>query len=206
VLDGTAELAMASSLIPSDIEGQRQLQGIELKTTLVGYATLLAVVHPDNPVNDLSLKQVKDIFTGRIDNWKKVGGRDAPITVYVGPPTGGINDTWKSLILDEEDSYTPSGKVLNNHERPIAVAAQPNAITFLTRDQTDLSKVKILAIDHTEANANDVRQGTYVLRAPLLLVNRADAGADIKNLIDYFIVQARTSKLELIALGGSGHE
>lgn len=206
VLDGTADIAMASSLIPADLESQRQLQKIELHDELVGYATLLAVVHRDNPVGDLSLKQLKDIFTGRIDNWKKVGGRNAPITVYVGPPTGGINDTWKSLILDEQDSYTPSGKVLSNLERPAAVAAEPNAITFLTRDQTDLSHVKILSIDHTAANLGDVRQGTYVLRAPLLLVSRRDANRDVKAFIDYFVTQVRTTQQDLIALGGNRHE
>lgn len=206
VLDGTADIAMASSLIPADLESRRELQMVKLQSTLMGYATLLAVVHPSNPVSNLSLRQLKDIFTGRIDNWKKVGGRNAPVSVFVGPPTGGINDTWKALILDEEDSYTPSGKVLSNMERPAAVAADPNAITFLTRDNSDLSHVKILSIDHTEAKAGDVRQGTYVLRAPLLLVTREKPGKDIEDFIHYFSSQVQASKIDLIALEGNFHE
>lgn len=206
VIDGTADIAMASSFIPSDLESRRELQSISLQSSLVGYATLLAVVHPSNPVNDLSLRQLKRIFTGRINNWKSLGGRNAPISVYVGPPTGGINDTWKSLILDDEDSYTPSGKVLSNMERPAAVAAEPNAITFLTRDNGDLSHVKILSIDHTEATAKDVREGTYALRAPLLLVTRAKPNKDVDDFIHYFIAQTQDSKLDLIALEGSHHE
>lgn len=206
VIDGTADIAMASSYIPSDLESRRELQAVQLQSTLVGYATLLAAVNPGNPVSDLSLRQLKDIFTGRIDNWKKVGGRNAPIHVYVGPPTGGINDTWKSLILDEEDSYTPSGKVLSNMERPAAIAADPNAITFLTRDNSDLSHVKIISIDHTEANAGDVRQGTYVLRAPLLLVTRTKPGKNIDDFVHYFVSQVKASKTELIASEGNYHE
>lgn len=211
VLDDTADIAMASSLIPSDVESRRQLQMIELQSTLVGYAALLGVVNPGNPVSDLSLRQLKDIFTGRIDNWKRVGGRNAPISVYVGPPTGGINDTWKSLILDEEDSYTPTGKVLPNAERTVAVVTDPNAITFVTRGQTDLSHVKILSIDHTAANAGDVRQGNYVLRAPLLLVSRKKPGKDVEDFIQYFVAQLQSAEWDLIALqeqvhGGAHHE
>jgi len=186
VMDGTADIAMASSLIPDDIKNQCQLKGIELRHTLLGYATILAVVNPSNNVMNLSLTQLKDIFTGRIKNWKKVGGIDAPITIYVGPPTGGITDTWKSLILGVDDTYTPAGIVLNNSERLQKITTETNAITFLTLDKSNYEKLKVLKINNVSPDKFTVGNGSYTLRAPLLLITTAHPTAEVLDFIRYF--------------------
>ena len=198
IVDGTADVAMASSEPRDDIVNSCNLKNIHLQKKLVGYATILTVVHKSNPVDNLSLKQLKDIFTGRIANWKQVGGKDAAIQVYVGPPNGGINDTWKKLILGEEDSYSPKGIVKNNTERLSISEISPNAITFLTLDASNYSNIKILSINNVIPNDQTVEQGKYILRAPLMLVTTDKPSTATKNFIDYFVtVSHQTSMSEL---------
>jgi phosphate transport system substrate-binding protein len=188
IVDGTADIAMASSVARDDIVSECALKNIKLNTTLLGYTTILTVVNPANPIKNLSLKQVKDIFTGRITNWRALGGVNAPINVYVGPPNGGINDTWKKLILGEDDTYTPKGIVKNNAERILLTAADANAITFLTLDDNNTT-LKILTINNIAATSEAVVENRYPLRAPLMLVTANTPTTTASEFIHYFSAQ-----------------
>jgi phosphate transport system substrate-binding protein len=196
ILDGTADIAMASSVMPDDLLSGTRYQGIKLQNTLLGYATIVTVVHPSNPIQNLSLKQLKDVFTGRINNWKQLGGADAPIKVYVGPPTGGITDTWKHLILGEDDTYTPSGIVMSNDDRIKEILKYPTAITFLTLGSVHTNKLKILQINNVSPDASSVKDGRYLLRAPLILVTKESSSMATRNFINYFSAQERIPHID----------
>lgn len=208
IVDGTADIAMASSSARDNILSECALKNIKLKTTLLGYTTILTVVNPANPIKNLSLKQVQDIFTGRITTWNELGGVNAPINVYVGPPNGGINDTWKKLILGEEDTYTPKGIVKNNTERTQLTAFDPYAITFLTLEDNN-SKLKIVTIDNVAANSNTVAESSYPLRAPLMLVTTDSPSIEANKFIHYFsekINQAQINNITPVKLSrADGH-
>ena len=186
VVDGTADIAMASGEIPESIASECDRKNITLEKKLVGYATIILVTHPSNPVSNLNLKQIKDIFTGRITRWKSVGGSDAAINLYVGPPTGGINETWKSVVLGDTDTYTPAGIVLGNAARLRAIEAQPNGITFLTLDDSNYSRLKILSVNNVAPDKASVNDGRYALRAPLMLVTNAKPSSATREFIHYF--------------------
>lgn len=198
ILDGTADIAMASSEPREDIVSECTLKNIQLQTHLLGYTSILTAVNAANPVNNLSLKQLKDIFTGRIANWKEVGGADMPIQVYVGPPNGGINDTWKKLILGENDTYTPKGIVKDNSERIHLSASAANAITFLTPDTGDTA-LKILSINQVAPKPQQVGDGSYPLRAPLMLVTTHHPSAAASAFIAFFSAQIKQAQLNNIA-------
>lgn len=185
ILDGTADIAMASGIASDQIADENNRRGIKLHSTTLSYGAIVAVVHPSNAIGNLSMKQLRNIFTGRINNWKEVGGKNAPIKVFVGPPTGGITDTWKRLILGEEDTYTPSGIVLDNTGRIEQIAKEPNAITFLTIGAENNPHLKILKIDGVSPAADTVRSGHYPLRAPLMLVTTETPSALVKEFIQY---------------------
>lgn len=196
ILDGTADIAMASSAMPEDILNETRHQGIKFQNTLLGYATIVTVVHPSNPIKNLSLKQLKDIFTGRINNWKQLGGVDMPIIVYVGPPTGGITDTWKNLILGDDDTYTPAGIVMSNDDRITQILRQPTAITFLTLGSVHTNKLKILKINNVSPDATTVKDGRYLLRAPLMLITKESSSVATRNFINYFSAQERIPHID----------
>ena len=207
VVDGTADIAMASGEIPDSIASECARKNITLKKNLVGYATIIVVAHPSNPVSNLNVKQLKDIFTGRITRWNSVGGKDAPINLYVGPPTGGINETWKSVILGDTDTYTPAGIVLGNAERLRAIEAQPNGITFLTLDDSNYSRLKILSVNNIAPDKASVNDGRYALRAPLMLVTSTKPSRATRDFIQYFIAPERASFFsQIVKPAGQGKE
>jgi phosphate transport system substrate-binding protein len=186
ILDGTADIAMASGVVSDEIADENNRRGIKLHSTTLSYGVIVAVVHPSNAIGNLSMKQLRNIFTGRINNWKEVGGKNVPIKVYVGPPTGGITDTWKKLILGNEDTYTPSGIVMDNADRIEQIAKEPLAITFLTIGTENNPHLKILKVDGVSPDADMVRSGRYPLRAPLMMVTTETPSAVAKEFIQYF--------------------
>jgi phosphate transport system substrate-binding protein len=186
ILDGTADIAMASGVVSDEIADDNNRRGIKLHSTTLSYGVIVAVVHPSNAIGNLSMKQLRNIFTGRINNWKEVGGKNAPIKVFVGPPTGGITDTWKRLILGDEDTYTPSGIVMDNADRIEQIAKEPLAITFLTIGAENNPHLKILKVDGVSPDADMVRSGRYPLRAPLMLVTTETPSAVTKEFIQHF--------------------
>ncbi len=68
---------------------------------------IVFVVHPSNPVTSLSWEQIRDIHTGKIKNWKAVGGKDQPITVFADTPTGGTRAMIKTIVMGGQE-YGPS--------------------------------------------------------------------------------------------------
>lgn len=185
LLDGTADIAMASGAVPDDVADELARNDVKLKSTTLGYGAIVVAVHPSNPVANLNMRQLRYIFTGRLHNWQDVGGWNAPIKVLIGPPSGGVTDTWKQLILGEDDTYTPSGMVMSNAERIEQIAKEPLAITFLTLGTEHNPHLKILTVDGLSASASAVRSGHYPLRAPLMLVTTQTPTAAAKAFIQY---------------------
>ncbi|MGZ3237514.1 MAG: PstS family phosphate ABC transporter substrate-binding protein [Burkholderiaceae bacterium] len=205
ILDGTADIAMASGAVSDEIADENNRRGIKLHSTTLSYGVIVAVVHPSNAISNLSMKQLRNIFTGRINNWKELGGKNAPIKVFVGPPTGGITDTWKRLILGDEDTYTPSGIVMDNADRIEHLAKEPLAITFLTIGAENNPHLKILKIDGVIPNADTVHSGSYPLRAPLMMVTTETPSAATKQFIQYFSMPQKMSSFDGVVNLGSSH-
>lgn len=203
ILDGTADIAMASGVVPEEIADEINRRGIKLHSTTLSYGAIVTVVHPSNAIGNLSMKQLRNIFTGRVNNWKEVGGKNAPIKVLIGPPTGGITDTWKRLILGEEDTYTPSGIVMNNIDRIEQLAKEPLAITFLTIGTENNPHLKILKVDGVSPNADTVRSGRYPLRAPLMMVTTETPSAAAKEFIQHFSMPKKMLQFDGVVSVGS---
>ena len=100
----------------------------KLVVTAVGFIAMVPIVNPGNPVDDLSMRQLRDIFTGHISNFRQVGGRDVPIKVLVGSPKDGLTESWRAALIDASDHHTPRIIVLNANERRELVGADAAAI------------------------------------------------------------------------------
>lgn len=185
VLDGTADVGLVSGPLPDELEREPARRGIRLVSVTAAYSAIVPIVHPSNPLVNLSTDQLKHIFSGRIANWKDVGGKDAPIKVFVGPPSGGITEAWKDAILGEDGTYTAKGIALPTEERVRRVAADPLAISFAAFGGTDAS-VKLLRINGITAGTDTVLDGRYPLRSPLMLVTTDRPSAAAREFVDYF--------------------
>lgn len=187
ILDSTADIAMVSGIVPDDLADIMERSDIKITKVIVAYDAIVAVVHHSNSVDDLSVNQLKNIFSGRITNWKDVGGIDANINVFIGLPSGGITDTWKHLILGENETYTPAGIAMTSMDRLQKILDEPNSITYITVRTLANYQVKILKVDGVSVNDQSVNDGRYVLRVPLSLAIADNPSITIRNFIDFFV-------------------
>ena len=108
LLDGTTDIAMASRPIKFSEKMKVKSAGKEVEEVIVAYDALAIVVHPSNPVKQLTRQQLEDIFRGKITNWKQVGGYDRKIVVYSRETSSGTYEFFKESVLKNKNYMSSS--------------------------------------------------------------------------------------------------
>ena len=103
LMDNTTDIAMASRPIKFIEKMKIKEAGEEVEEVIVAYDALAVVVHPSNPVKQLTRKQLEDIFRGKITNWKQVGGEDQKIVVYSRETSSGTYEFFKESVLKNKN-------------------------------------------------------------------------------------------------------
>jgi phosphate transport system substrate-binding protein len=173
--EGKADAAMVSepmdiALAAAELAGKK-LDGSKLKVHEIRKDEIVFVVHASNPISKLSLQQIADIHTGKITNWKQVGGKDMPITIYSDALTGGTRAMIKKIVMNNAE-YAPSVKSLTSVSR-IAdlVPGEEAAIGGLGRGFVKAdAKMKVVE--------------TTRIDRPLALVTVGDPQPKVKQVID----------------------
>ncbi len=144
-----------------------------LTATVLALDGIAVIVHPDNPVSDLDVETIAKLYTGEIANWKDAGGNDAPV-VLIGREAGsGTRDGFESITGTSEkcqyrQELTSTGNVIT------AVAQNPDAIGYASLASLSDS-VKALTVAGAAPTEETVRDGSYVIQRPFVLVTRTEA-------------------------------
>ena len=178
---GTIGTAGAGAGFKAVVAGQVSFGGLASEPTdkekaaltdieVIGYDVMGVFVHPDNTVKDLSPAQLKDIFSGKITNWKAFGGPDMPITVYSEKLAGGraTVKAFKSMVLGD----TPYGPVKERDDATDCVAdvaKDPSGITAASMSFA-VPGVTVLSVGGAKPEAKAVLSGAYPLKRPLSLI------------------------------------
>lgn len=154
---------------------------------IIGYDAIAIFINAKNPVKDLSKEQLKGIFTGKIKNWKEVGGKDAQIAVITEIKAGerATIAAFKELALDSAE-FGPSKEIDKPHDCVKAVAGDENAITHATLAFKE-SGAKTITVNKVEPTAKNVRSGAYLLSRPLCLVAKGLPKDDLKKFFDFIL-------------------
>lgn len=158
--------------------------------TPVAWDGLVVITQASNPVNNLSLKQVHDIYYGKIHNWSEVGGSNAPIDVYaVASPGDGVEYSLRSLLFGRGTQPVAAPRLyVNTHKLEEGVALNPNGMGAATlSDIQGNAKLKAVAIDGVPATVANIADGSYVLFSPLYLVTnpRSTKAVQVQAFIDF---------------------
>lgn len=164
VSEGRCDIGLSSRALKDDEKASGLVE------TVVALDGIAIVVNPENPVSDLDIDTIAKIYTGEITNWKDVGGNDAEI-VLIGRETGsGTRDGFES-ITDTKDAcqyrqeLTSTGDVINT------VSQNPDAIGYASLSAVGDS-VKALTVGGVEATEATVKDGSYVVQRPFVLVTK----------------------------------
>jgi phosphate transport system substrate-binding protein len=176
------DVSMASREITEKDKSEALKAGVVLRTTLLSRGAIAFIVHPSNPVNELSVENLTRIFAGQCENWKEVGGTDAPIVVLISPP-----DRATGIVVSKEilkTPFSPKAKVINTYLTVAKVVARnPATITYCRSDIALSGKVKPLAIVTEQGSTavrlspESIRSGSYPFTRPLQLCYDDNNGA-----------------------------
>ena len=156
-----------------------------LKETVLALDGIAMIVNKDNPVEDLTLAQISDIYTGKITNWKEVGGRDAAI-VLVGREAGsGTRDGFET-VTDTRDACNYRQELTSTGDVIASVSQNPDAIGYASLAAVK-DTVKLLNVGGVTPTEDTVRDGVYALQRPFVLVTREDTelSAAAQSFFDY---------------------
>ena len=166
VLEGRCDIGLASR----DLKDEEKAKGLE--GTVLAYDGIAIIVNPENPVNDLDLETIAKIYTGEIKNWKEIGGNDAEI-VLIGREAGSGTRAGFESITDTEDKCAYRQELTSTGDVITTVASNPNAIGYASLASVK-DTVKALKIDGVTASEETIKNGTYVVQRPFVLVTKTD--------------------------------
>lgn len=178
VRTGTADIAMVSrALRPDESQG---LESYQIATDV-----LALVVHPANPVENLTRVQLYDIYLGHVTNWAQVGGRDQAITVVVRDAESGTRGAFDELVLGGQSPAAANMVTAAATDDVVArVAATPGAIGYVGFGGLRAS-TKTLRINGVEPAPATARDGTYALVRPLLLLTGPSSRSEARDFIEF---------------------
>ena len=141
-------------------------------------------VNPANGVTGLTKAQVKDVFAGKVTNWKDLGGADAPISLYVREDGSGTRETFEERALDKGTS-APSANVVNsNGAMKTAIAQDKNAIGYVGIGHLDES-VKGVVVDGMVPSQEGAADGSYTVTRLLYMNTKGEPEGLTKLFVDY---------------------
>ena len=161
-----------------------------LTFTPVAWDGLVLITSPANPVSNLTLQQVHDIYYGKITNWKDVGGNNAPIDVFaVASPGDGVEFSLRKLLFGRGSQPVAAPRLYVNTtqlEQSIELDPRGFGVTALSNVAGN-PKIKMLRIDGTAPSVSTVASGAYPLFAPLYLVTNSSSpnAAAAKAFVDF---------------------
>ncbi len=180
LISGTTDIANASRAIKAEELEAAHANGIEPLETVVARDAIAIIVHKDNPVSQLTLQQISDIYTGKLNNWAELGGEDRPIVrlsretnsgthVYFLETVLRMGDPASTLLFDPRTLLLPSSEGITSEVRDNPNAIGYDGLGYVTED------VKIIAVAATQADpyvlpsAASVSAGSYPISRDLYI-------------------------------------
>lgn len=165
VQEGRCDIGLSSRAL------KEEEKAAGLEETVLAYDGIAMIVHPENPVEDLTLEQIADIYTGKITNWSEVGGQDAQI-VLIGREAGSGTRSGFEEIVGVQDACQYRQELSATGDVITTVAQNPGAIGYASLASVK-DTVKALNIGGVTPSEQSVKDGTYAIQRPFILATKA---------------------------------
>lgn len=193
-IDGTCDLGLSSRALKDEEKTNGAVENI---VALDGVAV---VINPANGVEDLTVEQIAQIFTGEITNWSELGGTDGEIAVFGREAGSGTRGAFEEIVGVEDackytNEYSSTGDVIGN------VASNPNAIGYASLSAVD-DTVKAVMVNGVAPSEDTVKDGTYEIQRPFVMVTKD--GAELSEAAQAFLEFAMSEDAaDIIAAAGA---
>ena len=181
-INEVSEIGMASRDLKKE-------EAEEVTGTIIAYDGMALITHKDNPVKEITLEEIKDIYTGKITNWKELdGGLDWPIVVISREDGSGTRTAFEEIVGYKSEELIPSASITDGSGSiKTTVAGNKNAIGFVSFEYLD-ETVEALKVNGVKPEADLVKSGEYKLSRPFILATKASGATEnSKKIIDYIL-------------------
>ncbi len=155
----------------------------------IAYDAIAVIVHPSNPLSNLSQDQIKKIFSGQVTNWSKTGGRDHPITLVTREEGSGTREAFQHLLMGKTEISLGALVQDSNGAIRQVVGDDPNAIGYISLGLVN-ERVKAIKIDGVEANVENIKKHRYKIVRPFLFVFKTTPQGMARGFLDYILSPA----------------
>ncbi len=156
---------------------------------------IVIIVHPINPIENLSLDQIRNVFSGKIRNWKELGGADHPIDVVTREEGSGTRESFQKFVMGKEDISLGALVQDSNGAVRQVISNDPSAIGYMSLGLVN-DQVRAVRISGVEANLKNVYNGKYTFVRPFLFVFKGEPMGEAKSFLD-FVLSPPAQKLLL---------
>jgi phosphate transport system substrate-binding protein len=172
-----------------DVSGNKHPEEVNAKLVQVAWDAIVVVVSPSNPVNNISLDNLKKVYNGEITNWKDLGGPDKPIALVTrAGKISGVGHMFRRMVFGDPDYTFKARSLTVKSSGPLEkkVEKLSSAMGLDGISSAKRSGVKVLALDGVEPTKENIGSGKYPLWRPLYLaINEKSAKEETKKFVDF---------------------
>ncbi|MFJ7950185.1 phosphate ABC transporter substrate-binding protein [Lysinibacillus sp. NPDC096418] len=180
-INGVSQIGMASRDL------KQEEKDSNLQELIIAYDGIVVVAHPSNPIKNLTMEQVKRIFTGEVTNWKEIGGKDMEIVVVSREDGSGSRDAFQEIVGYKSGQLIKNAIVASgNGNIKTTVAMNKHAVGFISFEYVDES-ISTMDINGVQATAENVLAGQYELSRPFLFVHKEDVPESAKQFMEFIL-------------------
>jgi len=213
MINGTVDIANASREMKEQEKEAARANGIEPIEFVVAWDAIAVVVHPSNPVDHLTLQQISDIYTGKITNWRQVGGENRPIVLLSRESNSGTyvyflehvlrqGDSKSELLFSPDTLLMPSSEGISTEIRQNPNAIGYDGLGYVTDDQKMVAIARSPEGPFVLPSIETVNDGTYPISRPLFMYTAGEPTGAIKEYLTWILGdgQAVVSQLGFVPL------
>jgi phosphate transport system substrate-binding protein len=182
-----ADIGMSSRSLMS---GEKSLYAVTIAKDAIAI-----IVNPKNPIEDLPLDQIRNIFSGTIENWKELGGPLHPIVLVTREEGSGTRESFQKFMMEKEEISLEALVQDSNGAVRQVVASDPRAIGYISLGLVN-EQVKALRISGVEPSITNIDNGKYRLVRPFLFVFNGEPEGQAKSFLE-FVLSPTAQKLLL---------
>ncbi|MBP7795575.1 MAG: phosphate ABC transporter substrate-binding protein [Elusimicrobiales bacterium] len=184
LIDGNCDIANASRPIQKKELDAASKKGRSIKGNIIAIDGITIIVNPSNPITSITKKQLMDIYTGKIKNWKQLGGEDKKIIVVSRDSASGTFEAFSELALDKK-RVRPDALMQASNQGVLNIVSQTNgAIGYIGIGYLS-DKVKAIKYEGVEPTRENVLAGKYKLQRPLFMYTNEYPNEEVKKLISF---------------------
>jgi phosphate transport system substrate-binding protein len=186
IIDGTTDIADASRFIKDKEVKLAVSKGRYPVPFAVAYDCIVPVVHPSNHIKNITMDQLKDIYMGKVKNWREVGGPNKRVVVISRDTSSGTYEVWHKKVLKKKKVYPGALLQASNGAVVQAVAKNRYAIGYIGLGYLNRT-VKMLTVNGVKGSKQTTLDGTFPISRPLYMFTAGWPKGDIVNFINYVL-------------------